>query len=96
MKNVGVMDMPKTPNPDLKDGKVYKSQKKAADNWEKENPQEQLKLRMPKGKREIITAYVEKKALENPDDRRYSTEKGRPSVNAYINSLIDEDMKNNP
>ena len=96
MKNVGVMDMPKTPNPDLKDGKVYKSQKKATDNWEKENPQEQLKLRMPKGKRDIITAYVEKKALENPDDRRYSTEKGRPSVNAYINSLIDEDMENNP
>lgn len=92
MKNVGVMDMPKTPNPDLKVGEVYKSQIK----WEKEHPQEQLKLRMPKGKREIITAYVEKKALENPDDRRYSTEKGRPSVNAYINSLIDEDMKNNP
>lgn len=92
MKNVGVMDMPKTPNPDLKDGKVYKSQIK----WEKENPQEQLKLRMPIGKRELITKYVEKKALENPDDRRYSTEKGRPSVNAYINFLIDEDMKNNP
>lgn len=92
MKTVGVVEMPKTSNPDLKEGKTYISQKRASENWEKENPQEQLKLRMPKGKRDKITAYVEKKALENPDDRKYSTDKGRPSVNAYINALIDADM----
>ena len=89
-------DMPKQPNPDLKDGVVYISQKRASEKWERENPQEKLILRMPKGKREIINQYVEKMAMQNPDDRKYSTDKGRPSVNAYINNLIDEDMKNNP
>ena len=93
---VGVIEMPKKPNPDLKDGAVYKSQKKASENWERENPQEKLIIRMPKGRREVISKYVEKKAIENPDDRRYSTDKGRPSVNAYINALIDKDMQENP
>lgn len=88
--------MPKKPNPDLKEGAVYISQKRASENWERENPQEKLILRMPAGKRETITAYVEKKAAENPKNRKYSTDKGRPSVNAYINALVNEDMQNNP
>lgn len=88
--------MPKKPNPDLKEGAVYISQKRASEEWEKKNPQEKLILRMPKGTRDIITKYVERKASDNPDNRKYSTDKGRPSVNAYINTLIDDDMKSNP
>ena len=94
--------MPRKEDPSLKDenGKYksqkYENQKIRNDEWEKKNPQEKLILRMPKGKRDIITKYVEQKARDNPDDRKYSTDKGRPSVNAYINTLIDADMKSNP
>lgn len=91
----GDIKMPKKPNPDLKEGEVYISQKRASEKWEKEHPQEKLIVRMPKGKRDIINQYVKKKATENPENRKYSTDKGRPSVNAYINALVDEDMTNN-
>ncbi len=32
------------------------------------------------------------KAKEEPDNRKYSTAKGRPSVNALIISLLEEEM----
>lgn len=84
--------MPKKANPNLKDGAVYISQKNASEKWEKENPQEKIIVRLPKGSNNIIKAYVEKKAIEEPDNRKYSTDKGRPSVNAMIKSLIEDEI----
>lgn len=74
------------------DGGTYKSQQAASKKWEEKNPQEKIILRVPAGMRDKINAYVEMKANENPNDRKYSTDKGRPSVNAMINTLIAEEM----
>jgi hypothetical protein len=41
--------------------------------------QDDIKIRVPKGKRDIISAYVQKKGIK--------------SLNAYIVGLIDEDMR---
>ena len=84
--------MPRTADPSKKRGAVYESQIKASENWEKNNPQEKIILRVPSGSRKKINDYVERKAAEEPDNRKYSTDKGRPSVNAMIKTLIENEI----
>lgn len=84
--------MPRKTDSSLKEGAVYISQKKASENWKKANPQEMITVRLPKGSRDIINDYVERKSKENPEDRKYSTDKGRPSVNAMLKALIEDEI----
>lgn len=75
-------------------GGVYKSQLKAIEKWEKNNPKEKIILRVPEGTRKQITEYVEHKAQEDPQNPLYSSYNGRyfrPSVNAFITALIEKE-----
>ena len=54
-----------------------KAQKEATARYMKNNLDD-IKIRVPKGKRDKIRAYAESKGM---------------SLNAYINDLIDKDMK---
>ena len=89
-----VNDMPKKSDPSLKipGSDIYKSQYPANERWNAKNPSEQLKVRMPVGMREKLTEYVTRMAAENPGNPKYSTAKGRPSVNALVNTLLAEEM----
>lgn len=86
--------MPKKSDPSLKipGSDIYKSQYPANERWNAKNPSEQLKVRMPVGMREKVTEYVARMAAENPGNPKYSTSKGRPSVNALVNALLAEEM----
>lgn len=56
---------------------------------------EQIKLLVPKGFREQIQTYVTQGATENPGSPKFTSWNGRaylPSVNAYINYLMRQDM----
>lgn len=84
--------MPRTANPDKKDGKVYKSVKKAIAEYEAKKPVDKIIIRVPAGAREKIQRYVEQKAAEEPTNRKYVTDKGRPSVNGLIKSLLEDEL----
>ena len=85
--------MPKKADPSKKtSGKVYYSQIAASRKWELENPKDKIIVRVPTGAREKITAYVEKQAAAHPGNPKYSTEKGRPSVNALIKHLLEAEI----
>lgn len=76
-------------------GGRYKSQKDATEKYEKDNPMEKIIVRVPAGSRDKINEYVQKKATENPQDLKYSSYNGkayRPSVNALIKALLEEEM----
>ena len=88
----GALRMPRVADPNKKDGKVYRSQIEASEKWEKENPQEKIIIRLPEGSKDLLTAYVKKKAMEEPGNPKYSTDKGRPSVNALIRTLLEEEI----
>lgn len=88
----GVCTMPKKPDPSKKKGSVYESQINASKKWEKEHPQEKLIIRLPEGSKDIIAAYVQQKSIEDPTNPKYSTSKGRPSVNALIRTLIESEL----
>ena len=86
--------MPKKADPTLKtESGIYFSQKTASKNFEK--TVEKIIVRVPEGSRAAITKYVEEKAGAEPENIRYSSYNGkvyRPSVNALIRSLIEEEM----
>lgn len=97
--------MPKKADPSLKTeggtyniekvskGGIYISQKRASKKFE--GTVEQISLRVPEGSRAAITKYVEEKAAAEPENLRYNSFNGkayRPSVNALIRSLIEEEM----
>lgn len=99
--------MPKKPDDSLKtqqgtytverqaEGGTYLSQKEASKKWEQKNPMEKIIVRVPEGSRDIITEYVEQKALEDPTNLKYSSYNGkayRPSVNALIKALLEEEL----
>ena len=74
-------------------GGIYKSQKKASEKYEK--TVEQIILRVPEGTRSALTKYVEKKAEAEPENLRYNSFNGkayRPSLNALIRALIEEEI----
>lgn len=89
--------MPKKADPDKKvrtskNTEVYQSQYEANSRWERDNPQEKILIRLPLGSKEIINTYVESKAKEEPDNPKYSTGKGRPSITAFLRALIEEEI----
>lgn len=86
--------MPKTKDPTLKDASgIYYSQKRQSEKFEK--TVEKIIVRVPEGSRAAITKYVEEKAEADPENLKYSSYNGkayRPSVNALIRSLIEDEM----
>lgn len=71
----------------------YESQKKHTEAFEK--TQEKIIVRVPEGSRDVITEYVEQKAAEDPTNLKYSSYNGkayRPSVNALIKALLEEEL----
>lgn len=86
--------MPKKADPTLKtESGIYHSQKRQSTEFEKKV--EQITVRVPEGSRAAITKYVEDKAAADPENLRYSNYNGkayRPSVNALIRALIEEEM----
>lgn len=89
---IGSARMPKKADPTKKIGSVYESQIKATEKWNANNPTEKLILRLPEGMRDRLNDYVATKAAEEPGNRNYSTDKGRPSVNAFLISLIEREI----
>lgn len=86
--------MPKKADPSLKNEKgIYHSQIEQTKAYEK--TVEKIIVRVPEGSRAVITEYVEKKAEADPKNLKYSNYNGkayRPSVNALIRSLLEEEM----
>lgn len=89
-----VKNMPKKSDPSLKipGSDIYKSQYPANERWSEKNPTDKLIIRIPAGMRDKLTEYVTRMAAENPGNPKYSTAKGRPSVNALVNTLLAEEM----
>jgi len=86
--------MPKKADPNLKtESGIYHSQIRQSELYEKKV--ERLVVRVPKGSGAAITKYVEKKAEAEPKNLKYNSYNGkayRPSVNAMIRKLIEEEM----
>ncbi len=85
-------------NPDAKDENGrYKSMSYAAQkesNAEYDKTMDKIIIRVPKGAKAKIEEYVRSKAIEEPDNPKYSTDKGRPSVNALIKDLLEKEIGN--
>ena len=85
--------MAKKENPALKnDSGVYLSQKNASRKYEEKV--EQLTLRVPAGTRAILNDYVTAKSKGDEDNPKYNSYNGkawRPSVNAFIIYLIEQE-----
>ena len=86
--------MPKKPDPSLKtESGIYHSQKRQSEKFEEKV--EKIIIRVPEGSRAAITAYVEERANAEPENLKYNSFNGkayRPSVNAMIRKLIEEEM----
>lgn len=86
--------MPRKADPSKKlDNGMYESQKKWHDRFEAKV--ERLVVRVPKGFGAEITKYVEDKAAAEPENLKYNSYNGkayRPSVNALIRNLIENEM----
>ena len=86
--------MPKKADPSLKtESGIYLSQKKQSEKFEEKV--EKIIVRVPEGSRAAITKYVEDKAEAEPDNLKYNSFNGkayRPSVNALIRRLIEDEM----
>ena len=86
--------MPKKKDPSLKnESGIYYSQVKQSKSFEEKV--EKIIVRVPEGSRAAITQYVEEKAEADPENLKYSNYNGkayRPSVNAMIRSLIEEEI----
>ena len=86
--------MPKKADPSLKtESGIYHSQIRQSEKFEEKI--EKIIVRVPEGSRAAITKYVEEKAEADPENLKYSSYNGkayRPSVNALIRSLIEDEM----
>lgn len=86
--------MPKRADPTKKtEGGIYLSQVEQSKEYDKKV--ERVVVRVPKGANAAIAKYVEDKAAEDPENLKYSSYNGkayRPSVNAMIRALIEEEM----
>ncbi|SES43395.1 hypothetical protein SAMN04487884_1547 [Butyrivibrio fibrisolvens] len=68
----------------------YEAQKDAIAAYDK--TVDKIVVRLPKGSREKVDAYVRAKASEDPHNSKFVTDKGRPSVNALIRNLLENEM----
>ena len=86
--------MPKKPDPTLKtESGIYRSKIRQSEKFEEKV--DKIIVRVPEGARAAITEYVQEKAEADPENLRYSSYNGkayRPSVNALIRTLIEEEM----
>ena len=86
--------MPKRADPTLKtESGIYRSKIRQSEKFEEKV--EKIIVRVPEGSRTAIARYVEEKAEADPENLRYSSYNGktyRPSVNALIRTLIEEEM----
>lgn len=86
--------MPKKADPTLKtESGIYHSQIRQSEKFEEKV--EKIIVRVPEGSRAAITKFVEEKAAADPENLRYSSYNGkayRPSVNAFIRALLEEEM----
>lgn len=86
--------MPKKPDPTLKTKSgIYRSKIRQSVKFEEKV--EKIIVRVPEGARAAITKHVEEKAKADPENLKYSSYNGkayRPSVNALIRTLIEEEM----
>ncbi len=86
--------MPKKADPTLKtESGIYHSQIRQIEKYEEKV--EKIIVRVPEGSRAAITKYVEEKAEAEPKNLKYNSYNGkayRPSVNALIRSLIEEEI----
>lgn len=86
--------MPRKPDPSLKtkSGTYYST----IEQYKKYNEKiEKILVRVPEGSRDAITKYVEEKAEDEPTNLKYNSFNGkayRPSVNAFICYLIEQEM----
>ncbi|MBQ9198568.1 MAG: hypothetical protein IJ141_00080 [Lachnospiraceae bacterium] len=72
--------------------KIQTPQQRASEKWEESHPMDKIILRLPAGANQVIKDYVSKKAEADPFNKKFSTDKGRPSVNAFIKSLIEDEL----
>lgn len=79
--------------------KVSDSQKRATEKWERENPKDKILFRIPEGKKKEIEDYIKAKAEECKENGKYTASRYtsyngksyRPSISAYLISLIEQD-----
>ena len=86
--------MPKKADPTLKtESGIYYSQ--IRQNKKFEEKVEKIIVRVPEGSRYAIMRYVEERAEAEPENLRYNSYNGkayRPSVNALIRALLEEEI----
>ena len=83
----GNYNMPKAPNPELKnESGNYKSIAKNANDFNKNN-YDVLTVRVPKGTKDKLKDYQERMRQEEPENPKYS------SVNALIKALLESETK---
>lgn len=81
----GVYAMPKNANPELKnESGNYKSIAKNANEFNKNN-YDVLTVRIPKGCKDALKEYQERKNEEEPENPKYN------SVNALVKALLEEE-----
>ncbi len=68
----------------------YEAQKESNAAYDK--TMDKIIIRVSKGSKAIVEEYVRQKAIEDPGNPRYSTDKGRPSVNALIRDLLENEI----
>ena len=85
--------MPKKPDPSLlSESGNYISRVATAKKFNNER-YEPINVRVPKGAKLRIQEYVEKMAEQEPDNPKYKDlVRGRVSLNAFITTLIEEEM----
>lgn len=94
--------MPRKRNPELRDeaGNLLSRQyqknpniKESIRTYEEKNPVDKIIVRIPAGSRDYINEYVRRKAIEEPDNPKYKDQvKGKPSVNAMIRALLEQEL----
>lgn len=84
--------MPKAKDPSLtvtsksSDKKYYKSSLKAVEK-NNEDKYDLMSFRMPKGGKDALKEYLDRRKKEEPDNPKYST------FYAFINTLINDEMQ---
>ena len=87
--------MPAKKDPTKKDDKGrYKSTVELGLQYDKDQ-YDKIILRVPKGSNQAIKDYVAQKAEADPENLKYNSYNGktyRPSVNALVRALLEEEM----
>ena len=89
MPRKGEIDPNKHVNKDV--GRTYQSRIDRSREYDKKDV-DKIIVRVPKGARDKLNAYIEEKASADPDNAKYSdVVRKRPSLNALIKYLLTEE-----